>query len=354
MKANRGIDRDVQIYEGCTMSSQNDMVENNRYDIFVYTESLGRRSQSEDDSLRTLMNIMRMSQDPRVRHYLRVLLLEKNTRLRFRIAGNVAIRRERLELPNGIVLEPHPIQSLNGMKIDEITTEQWDQLTRQEYIIDAYVDVDPDYTQDMTPQVTNLVENIDRTVGLLSFHMREKLRWLAAILASNGKGNLVALPAPLSPATSTHPEEKHLQSFVHLIQRLGNLPERNQVDIYRAIDWFQQGVNSPSVLNQFLSFWLAIETLARSLYPKYKDKSGKTQIKTAFQEYLDESEVADEALRKCFQPNDSWERIRNDIAHGLISEADIDHKNRVQTHLFEIEKMAKRLILNTIDRLASA
>ena len=309
-----------------------------------------KRSQSEDQTLKSLLNISRMSSDTRVQHYLRVLLLENDSRFRFQIMGGLAIKQNKIELPNGIVLEPHPLGSLAGKKVSEITTEEWKQLYEQEYVIDGHIDIGLQKTKEIAQQVTSVAEVIERTVNLLSFYMGAKLRWLPARTVSDSKGNSIILPVPIEERASVHPEEGHINSFIGLLRQIEILPEKHRVDMYRAIDWFQQGINSPSVFNQFLSLWLAIETLARSLYPKVRDKSGKTQIRNAFYEVL--GEQAEEKVEKCFGRKEPLIDIRINIAHGTISESDTAQKSRVQKRIYEIQRLAKDFLLNTLRTIA--
>lgn len=314
--------------------------------MFIRPMSSGKHSQSEDQTVKSLLNIMRMSSDPRVQHYLRVLLLENDTRLRFQIIGGLAIKQRKIELPNGIVLEPHPSGSLDGKKVNEITHEEWKQLYEQEYVIDGYIDVGLRPAEDIAQQVASVVERIEGAVNLLSFYMRAKLRWIPTQPVSDSKGNSIILPATIETRDSVHPEKGHIASFIGLFQQIESLPEQHRVDMYRAIDWFQQGINSLSVFNQFLSFWLAIETLARSLYPRVKDKTGKTQIRNAFCKLL--GDEAHEKVEKCFGEKEPLIGIRIDIAHGKISESDTAQKSRVQKRIYEIQQLAKDFLLNTL------
>lgn len=291
-----------------------------------------------------------MSSDPGVINYLQVLFLRNDTRFRFQIMGNLAIKQREIDLPNGIVIEPHPVGSLDGKKISEVTPEEWKQLYEQEYVIDGYIDIRlRKKVGEIVQQVTSVVEQIERTVNLLSFYIGAKLRWTPAQSVSDSRGSSIILPLPIGARDSVHVEEGHIASFIRLLEQIESLPEKHRIDMYRAIDWFQQGINSPSVFNQFLSFWLAIETLAGSMFPKVKDKSGKTQIRNAFREsFGKETEEAKEKVEKCFGEKEPLIGIRIDIAHGSISESDTAQKSRVQKRIYEIQQLAKEFLLSTL------
>ena len=81
-------------------------------------------SQPIDPTLKIFVDISRMSSDLRGQHYLQVLLVRNDTRLKFQIIGNLAVKIGKIKLPNGIVLEPHPLGELDGKQINEVTHEE--------------------------------------------------------------------------------------------------------------------------------------------------------------------------------------------------------------------------------------
>ncbi len=302
-------------------------------------------NQPIDPVLRLFVDIAGMSSDLRVQHYLQVLLVRNETRLKFQIMGNLAVTKRIIKLPNGTVLEPHQTEKEISKRISEMTSEELRQFWEREYVIDGYIDIELRKKEEIAQQLTSVVEQIERSVNLMSFLAGAKLRWVPSQLVSDKKGDSILIPVPLEPRESVHSSE-HIASFIAFSKLIESLPETERVDLYRAIDWYQQGINSSSVFNQFLSFWLAIETMARSLYPRVRDKSGKTQIQNAFRKLW--GKEAEEKIGRCFGKKEPLIDIRIDIAHGIISESDTRQKSRVEKCVYEIQRLAKEFLLNTL------
>ncbi|MBM2832440.1 MAG: hypothetical protein HW414_1492, partial [Dehalococcoidia bacterium] len=245
-------------------------------------------SQPIDPMLKLFSEISGMSPDRRVQHYLHVLLVRKETRLRFQLVGNLVMAQEAIRFPNGIVLETQQTRRKLTRRISQMSADEIrQQITERVYVIDGSVDSDVWKTGQIAERVTGIVEQIERTVILLSFLCGAKLGWAPAQLALDRNGSSVLAPVPIKSRDYVHADEAHVGSLVALSRLVENLSPRVRVDVYRAMDWYQQGVKSASPFNSFLSFWSAIETTARSLHPKLRDKSGKTQIIHAFASAFD-------------------------------------------------------------------
>jgi hypothetical protein len=324
-------------------------------------------NQPIDPMLKLFVEITEMSPDRRVKHYLEILLVKKETRLRFQIFGNLAIVQDVIELPNGIRLEPQPTHREFTKRISQMTVEEIrQQFTEKVYVIDGWVDSDVWKTGEINERVTNIVEQIERIVALLSFLTGAKLEWQPAQLVLNKTSITVLAPLPIKPRDYIHADKGHIELMASLARLLESLPDKTRIDSYRAMDWYQQGIKSTSPFNSFLDFWLAIETMAKSLYPKLHDKTGKTQIKHAFELVFGKAAAKLRVELCCGKHvpgrvdvdqhetyNESFIDIRNDITHGNISEADTDQKHRVEARLLEIQKLAKEFLVRTLAIKAS-
>ena len=317
-----------------------------------------------DPQLKLLVETSMMSPDQRVQHYLEILLMRKENRLRFQIVGNIAIEQSLITLPNGIVLEPQAINRKPNKRISQMSAEEIKKLHDTEYVIDGYKDVELQKKEEATKFIVSIVEEIETTVNLLGFCVGARLYWYPAHSVSDNKGNRVIVPVPLEAKWYVRPEEKHIKFFIDSMNQMQSVHTRERSDICRAIDWYQQGINSRSVLNSFLAFWNAVETLAQALSQKRLNKKfSRNDLEKAFKIVFGRAAARPlveqfygkrgNAEVKDFQTTGYSQvplvDIRNDITHGNISEADIQQKYRVKGHINEIENLARRFLLGVLE-----
>ena len=296
--------------------------------------------------------ILKFHSDDSVRAFKRQILLSKDLICKFQIVGSIKFPEKDIQLTNGIILKPHS-HIIVGKKIDNITREEWDQLYRAEYIIDGSIKVDNDDAETLEKAVTK----INETIALISFLFRGKFSWRPnPPFASEGVGSTIL-------------SEKSIEYLSYITNKYNLLPLNNKNDVYRAIEWYATGVNSLSKFNQFLCYWRAFEILIHMWHYQFNKKDYKeTEFgyepkpgviydagKTALNHLFDK-EYANKKYLECFgeKANDenSLYFIRNKITHGKMYERDTRLKYYDDKKLYNMIKIAKEVILKSIEKLS--
>jgi hypothetical protein len=205
-------------------------------------------------------------------------------------------------------------------------------------------------------------------------------------------------PAPAMSMGTVLAQEQAKQAKL-VWEMLNSLPKDDKDTLIAAIDWHWQGHNSPSVLNSLESFWKAIEGLSiawnrklgtkkddvaiiklvlseieKTGYKSYKtsDKNGlqlpnnkipsfvrwatdfvnptaRSNINTVFKHCFNQEE-ATSLLSSLFDGKPSIKNLRDDIAHGLITEADHEKKSLIERKIPELQKISRKFIVSSLSR----
>ena len=171
------------------------------------------------------------------------------------------------------------------------------------------------------------------------------------------------------------------------------LDDREKEDYFRALDWYRQGISSKSLINKFLAFYNSIESFSDGYYQMHKSKIKKTKpekencIKEYFEDesiilisdikrkhiqechskclhtsakgkmefafkivFESDNNMIDKLSEKFFKQNDndSFIKIRNDIAHGNLSEYNVADRELLERKISEIRRMARDFLIKVI------
>jgi len=200
----------------------------------------------------------------------------------------------------------------------------------------------------------------------------------------------VCLPLPRSQdeRTSTVLRDEHiLNELLPLRDKVESLPSTVQTVIKTAIDWHAQGNRYTSGLNRFVNYWESIELLGHFFYTRLPasvvQRKAKTEKKDMIISLLKEvtQDNCMDVVKKCneirmptartkvltfldiitdrdkmeallFKPDDktgkSLYQIRNDIAHGNLSEHHFETIESFSHRLFDAQKVSRQIILLSI------
>lgn len=168
--------------------------------------------------------------------------------------------------------------------------------------------------------------------------------------------------------------------------------DREREIYFRALEWYRHGINSKSLFNSFLAFYNSVELFSdgyyyskhrseirrsktekgdciqkyfkdlsimsiseigrkhiNDCYEKCLETSSKDKMILAFEKVFDgNKEKISKFSMKFFEENSNLKSIRNDIAHGNLSEYKEDDRSLVKENLFEIQYMAKEFLIKII------
>lgn len=177
-----------------------------------------------------------------------------------------------------------------------------------------------------------------------------------------------------------------------LVGEVEGMPTAVKTVIKTAIDWHAQANRYVSGLNRFVNYWVAIELLGNFFYPrlpadvvKRKTKGQKkddimSQLKAATRnncmgvidsckeisrpsartkirgflgaivdEATDRESVEDELFQADRKTGKSLYQIRNDIAHGEISEHQLEEVGLIDPLLYKARSISRKIILHSIN-----
>lgn len=205
--------------------------------------------------------------DQVVSHYLFQALYSNEYRLWFRVIGALVVKAKEIQLPNGVILLPHPTpDDMDGRSIEDLELiRAMKQAETAEFLFDGYIDIagsgDP---PQLAQQVKEAVQKIRKTVALLGVHSRSRCRWNPAKWITFGDGTsklyMMQVPSPTS-AIVDRPQIVDLFRVIRDLAAILAISEEAEEAVFRSIDWCHQGLNSMSSLNGFLCYWFAIENL---------------------------------------------------------------------------------------------
>ena len=188
-------------------------------------------------------------------------------------------------------------------------------------------------------------------------------------------------------------EPRHLTKVDDFLRLLSTKMNEEDISVYfRATEWYRYGINSKTLFIKFLAFYISIETLSDYYYEKYKYeiKMSKTERDECIKKYFEDlsitsiSDITRENINNCHEqcliissknkmkfafekvfkgktdkiiefsnkffgePKIDFNSIRNDIAHGNLSEYREADRTFVKENLHEIKYMAREFLMKTI------
>ena len=224
---------------------------------------------------------------------------------------------------------------------------------------------------------------INRTIGVLSlFYEVGDWEWESQMQMPKSKFTAVLRQEP-----------KDLKSVDDALSTISDKLDKQEEEVYfRALEWYRHAINSKSRFNRFLAFYNSIEVFSDGYYYK-KDKSEirkpkpekdecikkyfedlsiisineikrehindcyekclkisiKDKMEFAFKKVFDgNKDKISEFSKKFFEENGNFTSIRNDIAHGNLSEYSEDDRTLVEKNLRNIHFMAQEFLKKII------
>jgi len=335
--------------------------------------------------------------DNRILHCLQSVLLSEEQKFYFLVESDLSFEVEAIEFSDGIALKPwpQPHHRLAGRNITDKETQQiLEQLSTGRYLIIGESPSFHDFTN-IGLKVLEATYQIDHCLAVLGFITGAKMHWYPT--ASGYRPNSRTKPGPaMSMAVVLTQEQVNQAKSVWDI--LNSFPKDDKDTLIAAIDWHWQGHNSPSVLNSFESFWKAIEGLSITWNRKLRTKKEDPAIidlirskakQTRYKRYMvgDKKEInlpyseiprfirwatdfvnptarsnitivfnhcfiqeeATKLLSTLFDGEPSIKQLRDEIVHGLITEADHDKKSLISNKIQDIQGISRKLIMASLN-----
>lgn len=221
---------------------------------------------------------------------------------------------------------------------------------------------------------------IDKTVNILS------------LLYGVGDWKL-RLPLNLETSMALIIAPKDLEAVDNAFKSISNKMDTEEMEVYfRALEWYRYGINSKIIFNRFLAFYNPIELFSGGYYyqkHRYEIRRSLTEKDNCIKEYFEKqsiksisdikrkdiNECYEECLQtraknkilfafekvfdgdndkisvfsnKFFEEKDNFQKIRNDIAHGNISEYKEEDRTLVEKNLSEIRYMTREFLRKII------
>ncbi len=299
-------------------------------------------------------------------------LLDKGTQRAIRL-----LRHEKLDAMCFLLFGMLEIDLQNGFRLeDDITLQRWDtinppipnlgygdnvignagqfQFDRGEWIVVGWLDISKLAGSD-DEVARQAVSRIEELVSFLGYWMFTRLRW-APVIPSDytralGSVQLAYIPTAISIAhdeVTPNQVVRHWKEF----QLLG-AEARGQVK--RAMEWFRLGFTSDSVFNSFLMYWLSVESLSITWAALlgYSGNPDDIQAKTSLAFRACFGDSAGTHLAWLFQGNPSPKEVRNQVAHGVISESDGEVRFHVARTSLQLRELAYDFIGESIRGMSS-
>lgn len=197
------------------------------------------------------------------------------------------------------------------------------------------------------------------------------------------------IPRSQEEQTSTILKDEHVESVIQAAHHIEHLDKRISATISTALDWYSEGNRHGSGLSRFANHWASIEVIGHFFYAKLKadvvERRSKQQKKdevikilnngnsTAILERITQCNVIvcppiREKLRSVFAllPDSyDWEnelfnrddsdkslyQLRNDIAHGNVSEHHFERVAAMKKRLWDMSQISRKVLLSTIENI---
>lgn len=267
------------------------------------------------------------------------------------------------------------------------------------------VNIDPDNTETSKQVIESALEQVTCVCDSMSFLWGVSLQWFPA---SYGMVRHLPIPSPpeqtvseswdcmplqrsQSESTSTVVNDEHItQELFPLIDEIYNMPSTVQNVIRTAMNWQAQGNRYMSGLNRFINYWATIELISNYFYnrlpagmvarksvsekkdeimrllqciercncmgklsrceeirqPTAKEKI--TQFLQIVANPTDSKRIKDTLFLKEAVTGKSLKDIRDDIAHGNISEREFEKVKAFGKRLEDAQRISKEIIILTV------
>lgn len=267
------------------------------------------------------------------------------------------------------------------------------------------IDIDPKDASASTLPICQALKKITCVCNSMSFLYGTSLRWFPAVYL---KFRLEPMSPPpehvvteywdCKPLQRSQDEsstilftDKHIKDgFFPFVDNVETMPPAVQTVIKTAIDWHAQANHFASGLNRFVNYWESIELLGNYFFDKLPtdcvERKTKSEKKDLILENLENRTVTrgncmdeikkcndirnppikkrllaflnviadrDEMENKLFiadeQTGKSLYQIRNDIAHGSVSEHHFENFEKFQSRLYDAQKISGEIIFLSIN-----
>ncbi len=267
------------------------------------------------------------------------------------------------------------------------------------------LDIDPNDAQVSKPAIEYAIEKISSVTNAMSILFGVSLRWIPAsygIVKHRFSSSLPereeydswdCLPLQISQDEHTSTiltDEAILHEVIPLLHILEDLPTNIRPIILTALDWHASANRFLSGLNRFVNYWSSIELLGNHFYPLLQADIVKRNTKQQKREQIltmikkgitldncmaviqECNQIRDPPARTrilsflgiitnrarmrklLYEPDEksgkSLYDIRNDIAHGNISERDFETIESMRHRLFDARNISREIIIETINK----
>lgn len=354
-----------------------------------------------------MMQIRNLSKDENIRKYLEFIEeLEAQRRLAFVMQGNVQWKAKKADgiSAHGIWLRSNLYDPV-GKHIMDNPVKSYLQMHQNTYEIGGTVDglfnsADNNLAKS---EIETALKRITILRNAFSLQFGVSITWYPAKYLEVKAVNSSPPPAkeykkewcfwqiPISQEerTSAIVEDEHVESVLQSAHYIEHLDERIAATICTALDWHSEGNRHGSGLSRFANHWASIEVIGHFFYARLKaDVVGRrsTQQKiyevnkilnngssTVILERITQCKAIvypsiREKLRSVFAllPDSSdWEtelfarddsnkslyQLRNDIAHGNVSEHHFESVAAMKKRLLDMYQISRKVLLSTIENV---
>jgi len=325
--------------------------------------------------------------------------ISKTKRLAFVIRGNALWKSE---LPEGIFDENNSFWLKSNIYDSDGQIYLHQMSNNLEIWGTIKVDIDPMNSTTSRLIIKQALEKVTSITNTMSLFFGVSLRWYPArylFINVNNHSKVdqgvtkewrcISLPRSFEEQTSIGINDESIEKILSRINIIESLPTDIRTVIRTAIDWHASGNYHLSGLNRFLNYWESIELLAnffyRELPAQIVERKTEGQKKDAIIKRLETEtikkdncmniikicneirnptirnkinffisfiEAPDEMENALFEADEisgkSLYGIRNDIAHGKLSEHHFDSIESFTHRLSEIRKISLEIIILSI------
>jgi len=262
------------------------------------------------------------------------------------------------------------------------------------------IKIDPNDASASKPLIEQALEKVTFVSNAMSFLCGASLRWFPASYvwvrhepmppppeqAITESWDCIPLSRSQDESTSIIINDEYVTNQLFpLVDRIEAMPSAVQTVIKTAIDWHAQANRYTSGLNRFVNYWESIELLGNHFYIESKseekkknqimsllknatytnckksvieckeiiDPSARTKI-TSFLHLIAEQNtdlqgIENALFRRDVKTGKSLKEIRDDIAHGEISEHDFETVAVLGHQLVDAQRISEEIILRSIN-----
>jgi len=348
-----------------------------------------RRMETFQEYIKRMKQIHSMSKDENIRKYLEFIKeLEAQECLAFVIQGNVQWNAKKANgiSAHGIWLRSNLYDPI-GKQIMVDPVKDYLQKYQNTYEIGGTVDgifnsADKNLAKS---EIESALKRITILRNAFSILFGVSTTWYP-VKEYKKEWGFWQIPVSQEERTSTILEDEHVESVLQAVHDIEHLDERIATTISTALDWHSEGNRHGSGLSRFVNHWASIEIIGHFLYAKLKadivGRKSKQQKKNKVNKILingSNTTILDritqcnaivyppirEKLHSVFAllPDSSaWEtelfgrddsdkslyQLRNDIAHGKVSEHHFESIATMKERLLDMCQISRKVLLSTI------